>query len=306
VSASLIAIVAIGGFQALIYILNLNQIGIFLQVAFWIWIYLWFKISLLYDLHFKNPGALARAKARHESIPHWLKRSFRIWITALWNRFEHIFKWKNLRQCLNYLLLPGFVFWATTAIFYVNLGQIQIQQIYAWLSTVALVVAFWYLKEAFSRRKEVVDKDIFVALSVVKIYAVAVSYAATMAIMRRFCLEPWLFSLGIFSLTFLFIYQALFQHKKININTMLVTMVIAGVLATLGYFVYINWGFNYLTAAIFMTAFYNLFWGAYHYHLDRALTKKAFLEILLICLLIAYLVLTNTNFKAKILDGCVF
>jgi hypothetical protein len=103
--ALLVTLAAFGGFEALIYLVNLNQITIFLWVALAIWLYLWVKISFLYDLHFKNPGALKRAVKRHESISHWLHRSARICCSAAWDRFEHFRKWESLKHWLNYLLL---------------------------------------------------------------------------------------------------------------------------------------------------------------------------------------------------------
>ena len=292
--------------QSLIYIVNLNQIVTFLHLALWIWIYLWVVIFLLYDLHFKNPGALARAKFRHESVTHWFSRSVKITISAFWERISHLRKWQEVRQYLNYLLLPGFIFWATVGIFYVSLGQVKLQEIYALLSTIALGLHYWYLKETFFRHKEVVDEDVFVAMSVVKIYGIALVYAASFVLTRRYCLEPHYFVTAVFCFSFLLIYQALFQHNLIKINTIITTIAISAVLGVLAYFVYINWGYNYLTAAIFLAAFYNLFWATYHYHLDKTLTAKAFFEIFLICMLVAFLVLSNTNFKARILDGCMF
>ena len=81
--AGLAAISAWGGLEALIYIVNLNQPAVFFHTAFWIWIFLWLGIALLYDLHFKNPCSLARAKVKHGAVAHWLRRALKIFVGAL-------------------------------------------------------------------------------------------------------------------------------------------------------------------------------------------------------------------------------
>jgi hypothetical protein len=68
----------------------------------------------------------------------------------------------------------------------------------------------------------------------------------------------------------------------------------------------IFWGYNYFTGAVFLAVFYNLLWGIFHYSLDRALNFKVFLEIAVISLLLASMVFSVTNFKAKLLDGCQY
>lgn len=292
--------------ESLAVILNLYQIQVFLHLAFWLWLFLWLLLFMLYDLHFKNFGVLKRAIAKHESVPRLFKRVGRIVVSAIFDRLSHLRKWEEIKHWLNYLLLPGFLFWSTVGILYVNFGNTKVQQIYIWLSSVALALIYWFVKQVFSKKQEKVEANVFMALSVVKIYSIALAYAVAMAIMRHFCLDPFLFVSGVFSLTFLHIYQALFQHKYIQLFSLGITSLISAVMAILGYFVYVYWGYNFYTAAILLTAFYNLFWGIYHYYLDKALTKKIFFEIILLCFFVIYIVLSNTNFKAKIFGGCVF
>lgn len=308
ISVFLIAIVAFGGFEALIYIINLNQPVLFLKAAFAIYLYLAFTITLLYDLHFKNLGSFKSAKARHESVPHWLRRSLKILISTLSGRVSHLMRAHHWLNFQNYLILPGLLFWPTVILFYINASAIshRSQQVIAFLSGVALIVTYWYLKEAFLRKTEKVDRDIFAGLAAVKIYASAITFGGSLAIMRRFCLPASYFSVAIFCLSFLLIYQALFQHKLLEIKNLAWTILISAIQATIGYFIYRFWGYNFYTAAVVMTASYNLMWGTFHYHLDRALTKEVFAEILLICLLAALMVFSVTNFKARLLDGCIF
>jgi len=302
VALSLIAFVVFGGFEALIYILNLNQPVIYLQTAFWIFLYLIFNIIFFFDLHFKTPGSWNRAKLKHQNKGNFFKIAF----AAFWDRFSHLRRWEYLKQWLHFLLLPGFVFWASVSLFYVNFGFYRNQQIVALFSGIALVAYYSYLKETFNRKKEIVDSDIFIILSVVKIYTAGLLFAASMAMLKSYCLGPWYFSAEVFCFTFLLIYQALYQHRKTGGMATVWTLIISLAMAAIGQTVYVYWGFNYFTAAVFLTACYNFFWGIFHYYLDRSLTWRAFWEILILSLIMAGMVFSVTNFNARLLDSCQY
>jgi hypothetical protein len=306
IAVPLIAIVVFGGFEALIYILNLNQPVIYLQTAFWIFLYLLFNIVFFFDIHFKTPGSWQRAKIKHQSLAKGLGRFARTVFSALWDRFRHLREWEYVRRWIYFLLLPGFIFWASVSLFYVNFGFYRSQQIVALFSGIALVAYYSYLKEIFNRKKEIIDSDIFIVLSVIKIYTAGALFAASMAMLRSYCLEPWYFSAEVFCFTFLLIYQALYQHRKIRPGTTFQTLIISLLMAAIGQLVYVYWGYNYFTAAVFLTACYNFFWGVFHYHLDKALTWRAFWEILIISLIMALMVLSVTNFNARLLDSCQY
>lgn len=302
----LVGAASIFSFQSLIVIANLNQISLLISTAIKVWLWLCLLIFFLFDLHFKNPGALSRARQKHVSIKSQAEKYIKIFFSALWDRLSHLRKLKEVKQFLIYLLLPGFLFWPTVIIIFSNLGRLNIQQLYAWVSTIAFAVVFWYLKESLHRKKEKVDSDIFIAYSVAKIYAVTITFGAGMELLRSYCLAPEYFAVVVLASTFLLFYQALYLHKAVNLKSLSVTLLVSLFMGGIGFFVYKLWGFNFFSGAIFMSAFYNFFWGTYHFHLDHGLNKKAFLEILLICFMVAYLVFLNTNFNARILDGCVW
>lgn len=306
ISAVAIAFVVPAGFEICAYILNLNQSAIFLEVALAVYAYLFIKISLLYDLHFKNPGALGRARIRHENMPQRVFRALRVFFSAAGDRFSHMARWSGMRQLLNYLLLPGLIFWATIDIIYLNFGDLKIQQLFILLSSIALVFLYWNLKEIFYRKREKVDWDIFAVLSVVKLYTAFLLLSASIGTARRFCLSSDLLVLGVFALMFLLIYQALFQHNSIKLSNINYALCIAAVMAVAAYEVLRFWGFNYFTAGIFLTSVYNMLWGIFHARLDKVLTVRVVLEHLIISLLIITMVLSATNFQAKILDSCSF
>jgi hypothetical protein len=302
----LISLVVIGGFQALIYILNLNQPDDYFQVAFWIFIYLLFMLVFLYDLHLKNPGSLQRARIKHAGVPVKLKRQIKILFSALADRLRHLYKWEYFKLWVHFLLLPGFIYWSTISLFYINFGDLKIQEIIALFSSLALILDYWFMKEAFQRGKELVDNDIFVTLSMIKIYAAAVLYAAALATLRYYCFSPFYFSTEVFCFTFLLILQALYHHRRVDSYTLGIALLISAVMGVIGHAVYIFWGYNYFTAAVFLAAFYNLMWGLFHYSLDKALTWQAFWELLIISAIVAGMVFSVTNFRARILDDCPY
>lgn len=304
-SAFFVGCATLLGFQSLVYIVNLNQTETFLKTAFWVWLYLSAMILVFFDLHFKTLGGLALARKKHESVGHKLVRAVKIFFSALNYRLSHYFRIKEMKTFLVYLVLPSFLFWFTVAVFYSNMGRTNIQQLYAWISTLSMVVVFWYLKEVFHRKTERVDSDIFAVFSVAKIYTLTLAYSSGLVLMRRYCLQPKFYAVLIFAVSFLLIYQALFQHGLVKIKHLASALGISAVMGVAGYLIYTFWGLNYFSAAIFMAAIYNLMWGSYHYHLDHGLNRKVFFEILIICFAVAFLVFVNTNFKERILGSCM-
>ena len=306
ITSLIIAIATYGGFQVLISILNLNQTVEFFRVSVWVFVYLMLMIVFLFDLHIKKPGSWERAKIKHQDIPQAVGRHTKIIFSALWDRFEHLRSWKYISQWLHFLLLPGFIFWSTVSLLYVNLGNFNIEQLLVSLSSIALILDFWYLKETFQRGIEKAEPDIFVILSMVKIFAAAMLYAAALSMLRYFCLNPIYFSLEVFAYTFLLVYQALYLHRLVNGKNISIALLIALVMGIVGQGVYVWWGFNYFTAAVFMAAIYNLMWGTFHYKIDRALSWKALVEILIVCAIVVGMVLSVTNFSARISGGCEY
>ncbi len=299
-------IVLLGALEALIKIINLNQIQIYFGTAYYISLFFLLQIVFLYDLHFKIPGSFNRAVLKHQNIPHWFLKAFKIFFSALHGRLCHFVEIKFWKYWVNYLILPGIIFWSTVSIFFINLGNVKLQQIFAMLSGAALFVNYIYLKEIFSRKKEIVDPDIFAVMSVVKIYASALAYGVAVALIRRDCQSEIYLISGSFFLTILMISQALFQHKLVNFKNLCISLLISMVMAILSWLVLVFWGYNYFTAGIALAAAYNLMWAIFHYYLDRALSWRALWEILIISAIIASMVFSVTNFKAKLLDGCQY
>lgn len=298
--------VVLASFEALIAIVNLNEPVIYIRTAFVVGIFHILQIFLLYDLHYKIPGSLERARKHHESVAHWLEKTIKVFIFALWDRCSHLRQWKFFRQWLNYLVLPGIIFWSTISIFFINFNNVKIQQSFVLFSSLALALNYWYLKEIFIRGKEKVDEDVFVILSVVKIYSSAIMYGVSLALIKRYCLDASFLQMGVFALTFLLVYQALFQHRLTNLKNISIAMLISVIMSVFSYSILVYWGYNYFTAGALLAAGYNLLWGVFHYKLDKTLTWHSFWEILIISLVVGVMLFGTTNFKARILDDCQY
>ncbi len=305
ITSCLICFVVLGGFEALISVLQLNQPLVYLQLAVLIYLYLNFKIVFLFDLHFKKTGSLQRAKIKHQNVVFIVERMVKIYFSALWNRFEHLRKWSYIKKWLHFLLIPAFIFWSVVMLLYVNTGFYKTQQVVALFSSPLLIVYYWYLKEIFHRQTEQVDSDIFIALKVIRICTAGLLFAASMAVLRSYCLDPIYFSAETFCYTFLLLYLLLYQIRKVTGRNIFIALIIALVHGVIGHFVYIYWALNYFSAAVFLTVFYNFLGELFHYYLDKALTWGAFWETLLVTLAVTFMVFSTTNFQSRLKNNLV-
>jgi hypothetical protein len=304
-----VAVAAVGGFEALIYTLRLNEIFLFLRVSLYIYIFLVLKIAVLYDLHFKGRDSWKKAKKKHESVRHRLTRTAKIWLSAIHGRFRHIVHWTYFRQFHNYILLPSLVYWGTIGIIYlVEPQNFYLQQTFALLSGAALIVCYWYLKEIFYQKKDKIEKSIFQILTVIKLYAAFLLFTASLGVARNFCLDDSLYLSAVFVLTFWLLYQAMFQHNFINANNLVFAFAISAIMMLFAFAVYRGWGVtdtDYLTAGIFLVSWYNFFWGIFHHYLDKEkFSGKVFLEMTVLALLVSSMMVSITNFKARLLFSC--
>src|SRR3989344_2642877 len=91
ITSALNLIVVVAIFEALIYILNLNQPEIFIRTAFYVGLFYILQIAIFYDLHFKGVAGFER---------------------SVWQRLKHFKQWHFVHNWFNYLILPGIIFWS--------------------------------------------------------------------------------------------------------------------------------------------------------------------------------------------------
>jgi len=292
VVATLIATIGVFvGFQALSYVVSLYQLSTALYLSFAIYALHLIWLMFIFDLHLKERGSLASAEAKHDG--------WRVFLHALKLRFRYMMNWHHLRHFQNHLVLPGLLYWSCVVLIFLNPFKYELKQVLIIASTAAMNIGFWYMKEHISRRMEEGYSWIRM-LSVVKLFAAFMAYSAMLGVTIHFGYEPSFMVMGIFTLTFLLIYQALFQHGLLNFSSFLWVVKIALVMALVSIWVYLNWNTQYFTAGLVMLSIYNTMWGILHHHLDKVLTKKLVFEYLFITALVISFLLASHNFNQRI------
>ncbi len=298
ITASLLtAAVTFVGLSALVELSSLNQLAAFGRIAWFVYAVLVFKILFFYDLHYRRRNVLAEARAVE-------RRFHRVLAHATRARLAHLVSWRALELSGNYLLLPTFLYWAAVGTIFLYQGRAGIQQGAALLVTAAMTYLYWNVREILSRKLERVDHELFVGMSTLKVLTAGLAYAASLAVLRRYCVGAELFAAGSFAVTFLLVWQALFQHNSLRRTTVLAAVAIGALQGLLSYFVYRSWGQNAFTAGVFLTAVFHGSWSLLHHQIDRTLTRRAVIEIILVVLLAMAMVFSVTNFKAQLGGSC--
>lgn len=286
VITALAALVAFLGFQAASEIMNSYQIAIFAQVSLYVYLFLVFWQSFVFDLHLK--------KTRTSTD---FRRTF---ADSLKDRFDYLKHKHHWLQFQNYLVLPGTIYWATIGLLYLNPFDERFKQVIIVLSTLGLTVAFWYLKKIFYQHGAA-SRNERQMIFLVKIYASYLGFAASLGVTRYFGFGAAFFTLLVFCVTFLLFYQAFFQHHSLNLEALRQTLSSSAFLAILAYIIFYIWNVNYFSAALVLTAFYNTIWGIIHHqYIDRDLTRQIVLEYLAVLFVILVIVFSTTNFAERI------
>ncbi|MDP4001229.1 MAG: hypothetical protein Q8P83_03235 [bacterium] len=280
------------GLQVLVYFASIFQLGIYFQVALWIYAFLVFWLLFIFDVHLRNRGILALLRLKHNGP--------RLVWEALKKRVEHVFNWHHFSHLLAFLVLPSIIFWTTVILVSLNPFREQIKQILIVISIVNLGVAYWYFTERFSKKLEIHDLGLKV-LNLVKLYTAYLGFATVLGLTWYFGLGEDFLLPGLFALTFLILYQALFQHRLLRLRSEIYALGIAGTSALVGLWLSVNWNIQYLTGGIVILAVYNALWGMLHHYLDRTLTKKLVGEYLLMLIVIFSILFATHNFGARVL-----
>ncbi len=291
-STLIVTIGAFLGFQAISMAIGIYQLQIGLNLSLIIYLFHIFWLTLIFDLHLKKRGVLANARLNHNGV-----RMF--WI-AFKDRVEHLRSWEYFRHYQNYLVLPGIMYWGTVILLMLSPFDSFLKQAVIFCSTLALSVAYWYMKEHVSKRLEHEDHWIRI-LSLVKLYGAFIIFSSTVGVTFYFGFNASFLFFAILTLTFLLIYQALFQHRLLNFSVFMWTLCLAMVMGLVSLWVYTNWNTEYFTAGLVMLAVYNALWGILHHHLDHNLTKKIALEYLAMMIFIVTLVFASHNFNQQII-----
>lgn len=291
ISTLVATIGAFAGFQALSYVIGLYQLSTFLWLSFAIYGIHVLWLTFVFDLHLKERGVLATLKPTHAGFSL-------VW-AALKARFRYMTNWRHLRHFQNHLVLPGILYWSCVVLIFLNPFKYTLKQVLILATTAAMNIGFWYMKEHVSRRLEHGYSWIRM-LSLVKLFAAFLVYSAMVGVTVHFGYEPSFLVMGIATLTFLLLYQALFQHHLLTFSSFLWVVIISLSLALVSIWVYLYWNTQYFTAGLVMLAVYNSMWGLLHHWLERNLTKLVVFEYLLMTGFVISFLLASHNFEQRI------
>ncbi len=286
IAIGVISLIAFFGLESLAYISNLYQMQLFLQVSAFIYLFMLIWLHFLFDMHFKDQSLIPKNLAHAVAI-----------------RIRHFTRWEHFRYFQNYLILPGILYWGAVILIGINFQQYKLQQFVIFATSISLIICYTFFKEIFHRRE--VNTNHFIILTYVKLYASWLIYAASLGIIWYYCFSPTIFYIVIFLVTFMLLYQALFQFAALSLKHVFHILIISVLLSASSYFVYKLWNVNYFSAGLFMTAVYNFLWNVFYHRINKTLNLRVLGEQLTIFILIVVMVLGVTNFKARI-DRCQF
>lgn len=280
------ALASFFGFQAAGSAIGSFQVGSFVKISFYVYVFLIFWQTFIFDLHLKRTGTW-------QNLEHSFMR-------ALKERFAYLKEKNHWLNFQNYLILPGIVYWTTIVLLYLNPFDPLRKQVWIFLSSLALTMGFWYLKTVFYAHREA-SRLARELIFVVKLYASFLAFVAALGLSRYFGYGGARFALAVFLLSFLLMYQALFQHHYIGFK-MLKFLFGAGILlGAVGYVIYFLWNVNFYTGALVLAAIYNTIWGLVHHrYLDQDLSREIVYEYLAVLALILVIVIGGTNFAQRI------
>jgi hypothetical protein len=291
-STFIVTLGAFLGFQALSAVIGIYQIQASFYLSLYIYVFHLFWLTFIFDLHLKNRGVLANARLNYSGANM-------LWM-AFKDRVAHLRNWHYLRHYQNFLVLPGIIYWGTVILLMLNPFDWAFKQIIITTSTLALNVGYWYMKEHISRKLEHQDHWIRV-LSLVKLYGAFIIFASTVGVTFYFGFNASFLFSAVSTLTFLLVYQALFQHHLLSFSIFFWALGIALVMGLISLWVYTFWSAEYLTAGLVMLALYNTFWEILHHHLDHTLTKKVAFEYLAMMVFIVTIIFASHNFNQRVI-----
>ena len=268
---SFLALASFAGFEALALALRYYQIGVFWQLAAYLYLFLLLWVGFSYHTHRRH--ALTPAARRSSGHYH---------------------------ELLNYLILPTVIFWATAALLYLDPFARGLQFFWTLLGASGLGAGLWYLKTVFRGHKKSTANQRGVAY-LAKLLASYLAAAAAFGIGHHMGYGGAWTAFLIFLTSMLLMRQALFQHHEINSHTITLTFAASGIVALAGYYIYGLWSVNFYTAALALSALYNTIWGfVHHEYIARDLTRKIAYEYLAVLFVIYVFLLSTTNFAERI------
>ncbi|MBI2355837.1 MAG: hypothetical protein HYV13_01350 [Candidatus Doudnabacteria bacterium] len=290
-STLIVSVGAFLGFEALSLAVGLYQIKTYLELSIYIYLFHVFWLTFIFDLHLKERSIIGAILSGE------IKAG--MFAAAMKERFRYIINWHHFRHLQNFLILPGVIYWAVVALLFLNLFKESTKQVIVVSASLAMTVAYWYFKDFLSKKLEMHEVGVRV-LALVKLYAAFLIFSAALGLTWYFGMHWSLLVLAVFALTFILIYQALFQLRLLSPNVVVPVMAISLLTSATGYIIHSYWGINYLTGGLVITGVYNSLWGIIHHHLEKNLTKKLAFEYVAMLVLILSVLAAGQDFAPRI------
>lgn len=274
---SLAALVTFFGFQAASRALDAYALDKFWLICFYVYIFLVFWQSLVFDLHLRGG-----------------------YMSSLKQRFDYVFDKRHASEYFHYLIVPAVLYWAAAVLLYLNPFAQVLKQALILTSTAAFALSFWYLKTVFYAHKNA-GKHVRQAVFLLKLTAVFLAFAAAFGFTRGQGWSGFEFASVIFVLTYLLIHQAFFQHHYLGHNE--ITLILLAALATAEFaaIIYAVWNVNYFSGALAITAVYSTIWGLIqHKFIDKNLNREIAYEYLAVLFVVLAIIFSTTNFSERI------
>jgi hypothetical protein len=246
----------------------------------------------VFDLHFK------RARNVHHGLWALFKAPV-IW-EALKDRARHLYHWSYVRHYLNYLIVPSVLYWSVVVMLFINPFAELFKDGLIIVSTVALSVIYWHLKEVFSHERELHYLGLR-ALSLVKIFTALLAYTALTAVGWYFGIALNFIAPVVYIATVLLVYQSLLQHKLL-VSRSFVLIAVMGLIITMAFAVVFQfWSVNYYTAGLMIAVVYTCCWSLLRHYLEKTLSLALAWEYVFMFVVLLSIILATHDFQGRIL-----
>lgn len=287
------------GFQALSYIIGLNEVSIFLTVAASLYLYLLIKISFVFDLNLKKARAYEEATEYYNKLKLVPLKELRIVFRGTWVRFQYLRHWRNWRHFQNYLILPGFVYWGVIILLFLNPFTLLTKQLLIIFGTILMTVVMWHFKMVFITygRASVKLRYLMFSSMILSLFLI---HSGMLGLKWYFAESTPVYIVAVFACSFLLFYQSLFHRAAVNFKNISTVFLGALIMAAVAWLVVSIWTVNYYSAGALLAGIGYTYWGLFLLHLAKKLTLRQVLEHAWVMVFVLFFVLATTNFSARV------
>lgn len=291
ISVTLVTLATYFGFQSLDLVSGLYQIEVYFLIAWYFAIFHTFWILFIFDLHLRQRGQWAVARSKYPAA--------KAFFHALRLRTRHLYHWLYLKKYLTYMIMPTIFYWSVVVLIYLNPFHELFKDGLIIISTASMSLTYWHFKEAFSRNMELHDLGLKI-LNIVKLLAAYLMFTALMAFGWYYGLGLGLLMPAVFVLTFLLVYQALYQHRLMRAGTYPGMLMLSTLITLVFAVVFLKWNTNYYSAGLVVAAAYVLSWTVMHKFFERTLNRRLLWEYVFMFVVMISLILSTHDFQGRI------